>query len=169
MKDSLYYSIYDIEGKKVVCIHGFFDSQYREIQYKGAYIPLDEFPWIGRKVLNEFLLTLETIQKPLGGEKAIDIAEHYYAGKKAAKLPFREVDVNTPCGDYVDDERDAKEGDMFYITGNIRLGEHVAKRGTTGTVLMSKPYNGRLLCQLDELDGERNITVYCDRDMIQIA
>lgn len=175
LKNSLYYSVYDLEGEKIVCVHGYFkkedslDYPYREICYKGAYIPLYEFPAIGRKTLEEFLSGLETSEKPLTDDMAKRLANSYYAGEKALKMPFKDLSNSTPCGDYIDEEKEICEGAQFYVTGNLRYNDTIIKKGTTGMVLMTKAYDGKLMCLFDELEGERNVTVYCDRDMIKIA
>lgn len=184
-----YYSIESVAGKKVVNVHGYFFTEgyeiikgkpYRAVDYSGVYIPLEEFMH-EREMIEEYLSQKESAYADLSEEEAIQQMNNYYGIKQGnvmtsvpwKALPYSELNMDTPCGCYVDvketPERSLKkEGDRFRLSGDIAFEDYNCRVDTTGEVLMDqKEGETMLLCVLDYIDGDRNVTAYVDvKDML---
>ncbi len=180
---NLFYSVEDVNGNRLLHIHGFMldektktEKHYAFCEFENAYIPLWDAIHMTDADIAEFLKTIEnTSVKRLDKEEADYLAESFYQFEyseyhwSGTKMELGKISMSTPAGDYVDvtKEREWHEGDTFFISGNISYDGKVRSVKTTGTVLMSEPYSGKLMCQFDEMEGERLVTVYCDKDLLQ--
>ncbi len=101
------YSVEMVKGKKVVIAHGYFFTEgyeivegkpFREVDYSGAYVPLDEFITSGKEVIAEFLSSREDSYADLSEDEVTEVLNNF-TGKP---LPYDELTMDTPCGKYID-------------------------------------------------------------------
>ena len=188
-----FYSVEENCGQKYVHVHGYFYSEgyevvkgkpFRSQEYSGAYIPLAEFLKTPKENIAEFLDGLEQGCKDMSEEETLQAIRNYYGkvseGKcmtwEATPMPYTELTMDTPIGDYVDMKRENKRqlykaGDKFHISGDIGLDDYDVRVDTDGEVLMDqKPGQSRLLCTLYYVDGDCNVNVYVNvKDMKAVA
>ena len=186
--DKDFYSVEEIEGKKVVHIHGYVydageginnpDETYRNVNFSGCYIPLDEFIGLSEDTINDFQSTCKQYVNDLTETGAKELMEIYYGTDcKEKELAYSELTLDTPCGDYVNFKAEKlvkrlhKAGDKFHISGDIYFEDYNCRVDTDGEILMDqKDGETKLLCTLDYIDGDCGVTAYVDvTDMKEVA
>ncbi len=120
-----FYSVEEEKGQKLVHIHGYVydaggsineekpDETYRCIDISWGYIPIEEFVGMTDEEVYERINRCKQSIDDLTEEGAIEVMENYYEffdenlnGENnyrwsGTELPFSEITVDTPCGDYV--------------------------------------------------------------------
>lgn len=186
-----FYSIENICGVKSIHIHGYFFTEgpenipgkpFRSVEYSGAYIPLEEFLKTDRENISEFLSGVKQSEDDLSEEETMKAIKNYYGSISNGKyhplpwkgLPYEELTMDTPYGDYCDVKMERspyRAGDKFHISGDINLDDYDVRVDTDGEILMDqKPGETLLLCTLYYVDGDCNVTAYVDvKDMKAVA
>lgn len=109
MQDRDYYSIEDHDGVRMIHYLGWYyphDSYDRwvSIELSGAFMPLDKFVEFARRdrldVLSDMAEVSTQYYHYLSEEEGEEEQAVYFNGSPGIRLPFREVTIDTPCGDY---------------------------------------------------------------------
>ena len=103
--DKDFYSIWYYGGEKYIHFNGYFynsDGEAKCLEYVGFTAPLIEYlEWNE----DEYDFQQESIKQyinDLTDEKAVKNMNTYYNGNPPVEMPLDEINMETPCGDYVD-------------------------------------------------------------------
>lgn len=112
--DCDFYSVEeDSHGNKEVHVSGYFftngesvtdnpDEIFRSVEYTGYIVPLAEFlTLIQNDEVDEKASEYKQYWGDLTKEAVKDSVLHYFNGKPGNPLPYSELSLDTPCGDYI--------------------------------------------------------------------
>lgn len=107
--DRYFYSIEFDGNQKIVHILGNIyyndgdetEKQHRELWWVGMFLSLDElYNFIENDDLYEYINERVVYLNDVTETEAVEICQSYFNGKPGTQLHIKNVNENTPCGDY---------------------------------------------------------------------
>ena len=110
-----FYTIVEMGGKKMVHILGFVycaegsctnneDEIYRGVEVSDLYFPLDEFLSMDKNEIWDIAGEHTQYIDDLTEEKTVEKMQQYFDGEPVVEMPFGNLTMDTPEGNYVDYE-----------------------------------------------------------------
>ena len=114
MKERSWFSIYEEDGVKMVCNHGFVAEYWKDdlwsfVETRGACFPLSELvasdDWGERaEVMAYWVDTSYQLQGEYHEAEALRMRDGYYHGDEGIDMNLSELSMDTPIGNYWTEE-----------------------------------------------------------------